>query len=292
MRPADRSKDEKPCATCDLSDFDENSCDVEGMDAEAEYMKKLSEKLKTRRTQYDTVRAAYATARQDVAADLKQIEQQLKRIKEQLVCQLGEDERECLTEAWHTVRDRLEDCGHAGGCCVDEHDCTFEWTPAVPPSAPQIMATIEDFDGRVARAEACFDDVLAKEPDNLKKRVAELKTDVAQLATDTGATEGADYRRLYARYLWAKHRFHGIWLGFDTVTAFVDCLCLALNCSLQGRRAIARLTGALATLNCVERQRKARCDALVKNVWQEIVAECDRQCPPESSSKGSSPSAP
>jgi hypothetical protein len=278
--PGDKYPDDKPCVDCDLSDFDEHNCEVEGTKAEAEYMQTHHEKLKQRREQFDKARTDYETARQGVAADLEWIRNQLKRIRDDLECHLDEKQRNCLQRAWEEVYKRLRKCGGDGGCCVDEDDCRFEWTPGEYPTAPDIRATIEDFERRVKKAEDCFDE-LVKEPEELKDRVSKLKEFVTELAKPASQEAKKDYLRDFAKLLWAEYRLKQIWLGFDTVNEYVDCLCLALNCSLQGRRALAKLHGVLKTLECREAREKDRCAWLKKNVVEEIVAACRRICPPD-----------
>jgi hypothetical protein len=276
-----KEPDKKPCADCDLTDFDSMNCQVEGIAAEAEYMKKYQEDLKRRRTQFDTVRTAYDAARNAVAEDLALITEQLKKLRDQLECQLDEKKRTCLTDAWREVAGQLEKCGGEQGCCVTEEQCNFEWQFVKKPTAPEVRALIEDFERRVTAAEKCFDDVLAKEPDELKKRVTALKEFVAAIATAAADTKTTDYSRAFAELLWAEHRRRRIWLGFDNPNDFADCLCLALNCSLKGRRALAKLYGELKKLDCEDEKQKDRCTWLKANVVEEILAACRRICPPE-----------
>jgi hypothetical protein len=277
--------EKKPCADCDLSDFDSVNCQVEGIAAEAEYMQKYQEDLKRRRTQFDTVRTAYDTARLEVAADLAQISEQLKKLRDQLECQLDEKKRMCLKDAWGEVAEQLEKCGGEQGCCVTEDQCKFEWQFVKKPTAPEVRALIEDFERRVAAAENCFDNVLAKEPEELKKRVADLKALVAAIGATAADPKTTDYSRAFAELLWAEHRRRKIWLGFDDPNDFADCLCLALNCSLRGRRALAKLNGILKTLDCEDKGMADRCAWLKAHVVDEILAACRRICPPDKEEK-------
>jgi hypothetical protein len=292
-KPPDPGKD-KPCTDCDLGGFDSVNCEVKGIAAEAAYMQTYQDKLKGRRAQFDTTRPAYDTARGGAAADLQQITQQLKRLRDQLECQLGEEQRKCLTDAWHQVRQQLEDCGFEQGCCVTDEHCTFEWTLPDDAKAPAIRALIEDFERRVGAAEACFDNVLVKEPDELTKRVADLKAYVTGIVTAVADPKTTDYANAFAQLLWAEYRREKIWLGFDTANEYIDCLCLTLNCSLRGRRALAKLTGILAVLDCKDQSTTDRCSTLRNNVVAEILAACRRICPPQQSTgttAGSTPSA-
>lgn len=280
-KPGDDQHDHpKPCADCDVSGFDDVNCEVEGITAESEYLKQYKEKLAGRRKAFDTARTAYDKARHDVATDLAAITHQLKRLREQLECQVDEEKRRCLTDAWHEVREQLERCGGEQGCCVTDEQCDFGYELGEHPKAPQIRALIEDFDRRVVAAEWCFDEVLVKEPDELVKRVADLKAFVEAIAAEVADQKTTDYSHAFAELLWAEYRRHKVWLGFDEHSEYADCLCLALNCSLNGRRALAKLTGVVATLDCKDKGIRDRCDWLKGHVVDEILAACRRICPP------------
>jgi hypothetical protein len=281
-----KEPEKKPCADCDLSDFDSVNCQVEGIAAEAEYMKKYQDDLKRRRTQFDALRTAYDAARQEVATDLAQITEQLRKLRDQLDCQLDEKKRTCLVDAWAEVAAQLDKCGGEQGCCVTEDQCKFVWQFVKKPTAPEVRALIEDFERRVTAAEKCFDDVLAKEPDDVKKRVADLKAFIEAIGATAADTKTIDYSRAYAELLWAEHRRKKIWLGFDNPNDFADCLCLALNCSLKGRRELAKLNGILKTLDCEDKGNEDRCAWLKAHVVDEILAACRRICPPEKEEDG------
>lgn len=273
-KPAGPEHEHRPCADCDLSGFDSVNCEIEGITAESDYMKLHKEKFATRRKQFDSARTAYDKARGEVAADLAQISQQLSRLRDQLECHLDEQTRQCLTEAWQDVAEQLRNCGGEQGCCVTEEQCRFEYDLGQEPKAPDIRALLEDFERRVVAAEGCFDKVLAAEPEELKKRIANLKTYIAAIAADP---KTVDYSRAFAELLWAEHRRDKVWLGFDDVNEYAECLCLALTCSLEGRRAIAKLTGVLATLNCKDQGVTDRCTWLRDHVVEEILAGCRRK---------------
>jgi hypothetical protein len=275
---ADRPR--KPCADCNMSDFDSHNCEVEGITAESEYLKPHKVTFAARRKAFDTARTAYDTTRDEVGADLKQIKDKLRRLREQLECQLDDKGRRCLHDAWHEVKGQLEKCGGESGCCVTEEQCDFGYQLGDEPTAPGIRALLEDFERRTKAAEACFDDVLVKEPDELKARVATLKTFVDEIDAAVANPKTTDYSRPFAQLLWAEHRRRTVWLGFDDPTEYVNCLCLALNCSLNGRRALAKLTGMLATLDCRDRETAGRCAWLESHVVEEILAACQRICPP------------
>jgi hypothetical protein len=289
QQPPEPCTDPKPAAECDLSDFDDVGCEVEGIAAEADYMKQHQDKLKQRRAQFDTARSAYDKSRGDVATDLWQIDEHLKRLREQLTCQLQKEQIQCLTDAWGKVAEQLYTCGAAQGCCVTEEQCRFEWSFDENPTAGAIGGLLEDFRRRVEAAETCFDTVLVKEPANLKIRVAELKTFAGGIggsaATGTAASGATpsptspDYMRAFAQLLWAEYRRENIWLGFETAEEYTDCLCRALTCSLKGRQALARLTSMLAIIDCQAKRLSERCTWLRGNVVEQILADCRRMAP-------------
>jgi hypothetical protein len=279
--PKEPDGDDKPCADCDLSGFDSVNCEVEGVAAEAEYMKQYQEKLKQRRAQFDTARTAYDKARLEVAVNLAQIRKKLKRLKDQLDCQLDEQKRRCLYDAWREVAEKLKKCGGEGGCCVTEEQCNFSWELPEDATPAQIRALIEDFDRRVVKAEDCFDNVLVKEPDELKKRVTELLAFVDEIDKAASDTKTTDYSEVYAKLLWAEYRAKKIWLGFDNPSDYVDCLCRALKCSLDGRRALAKLNGLRTTRDCVAQGEADRCKWLNSHVVEEILAAYRCLCPPK-----------
>jgi hypothetical protein len=279
-KPKEPDGDDKPCADCDLSGFDSVNCEVEGVAAEAEYMKQHQEKLKQRRSQFDTARTDYDKARTEVAEKLAQIRKKLKRLRDQLECQLSDKKKRCLDDAWTEVAEQLKKCGGEGGCCVTEEQCSFEWELPDEPTAAEIRAFIEDFERRVVKAEDCFDRVLVKEPQELKTRVNELSDYVDKIEKAASDTKTTDYSEVYAQLLWAEHRARKIWLGFDNPSDYVDCLCRALKCSLDGRRALAKLTGLLKTRDCLSKGEEDRCTWLKGHVVEQILAACRRLCPP------------
>jgi hypothetical protein len=282
---------DKPYADCDLKGFDDLNCKVAGIAAEADYMKKYQDKLTERRAKFDAARSAYEQARTAVAADVTAIGEQIERIGSQLECQVNEKDSKCLKEAWEEVRKQLDRCGGDRGCCVTPKDCNFD-TPyasdeddsgeeADDKKAAQIQVTIAEFEKRVTKAEKCFDDVMIKEPDALKGRVKDLKDFVEQIGNVSSDPKKGDYARAYAQLLWARQRLSDLWRGFANANDYSDCLCLALNCSLVGRRTLSKLTGTLTALNCRSDREAARCTWLKTHVVDEIIAICRRKRPPD-----------
>lgn len=268
----------RPCPECDPDDLDGLTCEAEGVKARAAYAAKYEGDLKNRRTAFDSARQAYSDARTAATNDVGQIRHQLHRIEEQLRCQLPDDIERCLDDAWREVYERLEACGLPTGCCIDD-DCEFD-THCEGVPTEQLRARQAEYERRVAAAEKCFDEVLVKEPTELKNRVAKLKQDVEALATAAASSTTPDPKHAFATALWAKRRLHDIWLGFKDANAYHECVCGGLICSLRGRKALAVLAGELAVRQCREDENEKRCEWLRTHVVDEILAVSLRLCPP------------
>jgi predicted nucleic acid-binding Zn-ribbon protein len=266
----------KGCPECDLGALDDLKCEAEGIKAQAEYTAAKQADLDKRRTQFDGARKAYSDARADVRDDIKEIRDQLTRLLDQLRCQLPEHVIDCLDRAWREVRERLEKCGMPTGCCIDD-ECEFD-TDYKDVATDDLQKRKADYERRVKAAEDCFD-ALIKEPEELKKRVADLKAALEALAKDM-ADPKSDPKQSYARALWYWRRLEDIWLGFEHANEYHDCLCQALMCSVKGHKAIAVLVGQIAVRDCRDKAEKARCDWLKANVVAEILAVYVKLCPP------------
>ena len=273
--------DPEPEPECDLGELDDLQCDAAGIKRQAEVMAQYAPKLEERRKQFDEARKGYATSRAAATTVVKEIRNQLDYIIEQLKCTLKEEAVNCLDQAYEEVRDRLEECRGPTptGCCIQE-PCEFDTGVEGVPT-PELRARIAETDRTADDAEACFDS-LAGEPKALTDRVMALKADVEALAGKLGGDPTkAEPARTYAEALMAKQRLDDIWKGFTDVDEFVDCLCRALVCSVQGRKAQAILEGELAVRECKDDKARARCDWLANNLLEEILAAYLKLCPPE-----------
>lgn len=281
----DHDPNHEPCVECDVTGFDDLQCDGEGVTAEAEYLGEHREQLTERRSQFDGARTNYEAARNAAAEHLTWIDRQLARIRDQIECQLSEERRGCLDEAWEHVRRDLESesCGGDTACCAPEN-CDFELDLDEDATSADIQALIDRFDKLVEKAESCFD-ALIGEPEALADRITTLRDYVEQLATAVCDTDAPDFEHAYAKLLWAEYRRNTIWLRFDAADDYVDCLCRALNCSLKGRRALAKLAGMLATIECREQREHERCNWLREHVVEEVLAKCRRLRPPDTYDK-------
>jgi hypothetical protein len=265
----------KECPECDLGALDDLMCDAEGIKAQSDYTTSKKAEQDARRTQFDGARASYNKARADASDDVKEIRHQLTRILDHLRRCLPEDVLRCLDRAWDKVKEELEDCGMPKGCCLDDdEECEFDTSHENVPTQ-DLLARKAEFERRVKAAEDCFAELI-KEPEELKKRVAELKAAVEALSKDT-----ANDKESYAKALWYWRRLEDIWLGFEHANEYHDCLCQALMCSVKGHTAIAVLVGEIARRACRDRGEKARCDWLRTHVVDQILAHCQRHHPRE-----------
>jgi hypothetical protein len=270
----------EPGPACDVGALDDLACESEGIKAQAEYTASKETDLKRRRTAFDTAKAEYATARTDAAAQVNELRHRLTQLREQLRCRLSRRVIECLEEAWNEVRDELRECGAVeAGCCLgDDEQCEFE--TGEEGSDQDLRARKAEFERRVKAAEDCFD-ALILEPAALTQRVADLKLEVDAITAEAADPATTDVKHTYARLLWAWQRLVDIWLGFEDVNAYNDCLCRGLACSVRGHKAIAVLVGELAVRACREQAEQARCTTLRTHVVDEILSVFLKLCPPE-----------
>src|SRR5215471_7252118 len=267
----------RECPDCRPKELDRFRCRAEGVKAEADY--DAAHQDGPNADQYEAARLQYGKARHDATPVVAEVRGQLVHVTDQLRCIIDDAEIvECLDDAWLHVKRRLEVCEPHLGCCVtddgdfdaDVDDCGIEI----------LKARIAEYEHRTASAEKCFEKLL-KEPEALTERVTDLQAEVAKIATDVGGDPGTtDFKRLYARALVAQQHLDEIWWGYDYPHDYVDCLCIALRISLQGRAALSRLTGELAMRECRIEARLARCKHLRENIVDGIIEEYVRRCQP------------
>ena len=152
---------------------------------------------------------------------------------------------------------------------MSEEDATFEFELGENPTVAEIQALIVRFDAQVTRVEACFDKLFG-EPAALKARVDKLVALMKQIKDDK------DLRHGYALMLWGKDQLDAVYGGFANASAFEECLCTALNASLEGRRTLAHLANLQAVSSCKDLASTKRCTWLREHVVEEIVNRCQR----------------
>jgi hypothetical protein len=266
---------EQECPECDLKALDDLKCETERITKEAAVTEESLEKLNTMRTEFEEAKTAYVGARSDAETALVTIDDQIERLTSNIEC-LFEDKKtqiECLETSYTTIKDRLAECEDTGaGCCVNAHDCQFAWE--VPDD--EVAGKIEEYTKKVAKAEACFD-VLKAEPTAVPARVTALQESVSSLAEAVCADDKkSEWKTLYVQFLKVVDDRAQIWHGFAGVTSYIDCLCLALTCVLSGRKALAKLEGQRAYIDCQENALEARCHAMREHLIEEVIAEYER----------------
>src|SRR5262249_44634317 len=88
-----------------------------------------------------------------------------------------------------------------------------------------------------------------------------------------------DPKKAYVEALVVRRLLQQIWGGFDSPTAYVECLCTALNVWTNGCSAISRLKGCQAFDQCILDNRSKRCDQLRTQTVDEVLLTYDRLCP-------------
>jgi hypothetical protein len=274
---------EPECPQCDLKAIDDLHCEAQRITKEAAATAESSEELATMRTEFEEARTSYLGARADAQTALVVIDGQIESLKSSFDCLYNDENKkeviDCLKASHARVREELRSCGDGPtGCCINAGDCEF--AEEAPPG--EIAARIEEYTAKVTKAKACFD-ALKKEPKpvpepaGLPQRVETLQTAVTTLIADKCSEEG-DWKTLYVRFLKVVDDRQAIWRGFATVTAYVDCLCLALTCVLKGKKALAKLEGQRAFLTCQDTKKDDRCQALRDHFIEEVIADYERTC--------------
>src|SRR5690242_1901976 len=107
------SETDKPGCTdaggggCDLKEFDDLHCKVNGIAEQATYLKNVEGKLAERRKKFDTSRAAYQQMYDAVQPQIKVLQTDLADPDGKL-CAVPKADRTCLSEAWDKIKDELD----------------------------------------------------------------------------------------------------------------------------------------------------------------------------------------
>jgi hypothetical protein len=263
---------------CDPKVIDEVACRAAGVAKQAEYDKTYTDALAEARKTYDEVRKKYRKSRQDAARPAKELRHEIKRLLDRIRCLL-EQRRvwECLDDAFCEVLDEIADCvKEPPGCCARER--VFDVSGADAMSIRRLERLIKKYERWTKAAKDCFDQ-LAKEPEELTKRLDEVRQLVAAIDAALSANPPTtDLKTLYAQAKVAAWKLNRLYAGFDDVQKFVDCLCLALTTWTDGCRAVSELTRVLAYKQCLEEKEDKHCEALLTNTVDEILAVYDRLC--------------
>jgi hypothetical protein len=261
------------CAGCEVGGL---ACSTEMYKRQAEVAEESTQALDGYQAKFESARGDYTKARAEAKADVAAAAKKLDEIKDALKCVLGKDERSCLKDSLGTVTQAIKDCtGTSGGCCAG--DCSYPSEPTEGETTHTLAGLIDQYRLAAARNQACFGsliDLLTSIP----AAIADLTAAVAQLDADVKADGDKDLVRLYARYLvlHAKLEGDGLFGGFASVNAYVDCLCTAMQCSYAAWQAVIELEGRKARLDCEDRARQAECERKQKDILEDILCEYEK----------------
>ncbi|MDD9207542.1 hypothetical protein PU560_13885 [Georgenia sp. 10Sc9-8] len=237
---------------------------------------------------YDAARTAYTDARTRVRADTEAAREQLKRIHETLRCLLDDEDRACLKRAVETVLEEIDECTGPGGCRVGE--CTFDSSVGEDETVGSLAGRIAEYRRTTTHSTDVFNELI-RHPEEVPTDLEGLRAQVEELDEAARAEDRGDVARLYAwlLVLWRKLDDTRLWRGFESVRAYMSCLCRAMECSYTGWEAVIILEGALAERICQEEAEQAECQKKHEDVLELVLAECDRTCRPGRGGTGKNP---
>jgi hypothetical protein len=252
-----------PSMNCDNARVDDLKCEAEGLKAEAAEEAGTAVAQENRKKATEAARTAYRTERTAAEAAVKALETRLKDLTGLIECKVHADRRPLIKSAFDEVLECIRECSETTDDRVPE-DCGFtseEWT----------TDRVAGLRARVEKVEKYFDEILTKEPEALKNRVAAVTKLVDDLAKAKDV-EGTDWERLYVQALEAGWKLKMVYRPFDDANVYQDDLCRGLTCSLEGRRLLRRLVADKAFEDCQTRSRKTRCDEMRTNLVSETLA--------------------
>ena len=273
------------CPDCRPETLDRFSCQAEGVAARAKYHEDHKNGPSSER--YEAARLEYGKARHAVEDDVQAVDEQLGDLTDKLRCDIdSESVVDDLDRAWEQIKKRLRKCQPRLGCRLSDD---YRFDTDVPPRGLEVIkARIAEYEYLTSEAEKVFDELVA-EPERLKTRVKDLQEEVNKIERERrgaepgvpkpgpkgdekkATTEDPDFKRLYARAVVAGVHLEEVWWGYDELRDYVECICLALRISLEGRAALAWLTGELAERVCRRNARQLRCKKLNDNVIDAII---------------------
>jgi len=269
----------KTCTSCDLGEIEELACTAKKFARQAEVINETATDLETYRTQFDGARKKYTEAREAADLDLTAIRKVLDELAEQLRCRLTDTQRDCLEQATTTVLDDIDACSEPPGCqspCDDSEIGDLVDSGEIT----ELTAEIARRRDNLAKSAAYFTALIA-EPDDIAKEVAALKAEATKLAADVAA--GGDITKVvrwYARWLILDRsaEMSKLGRGFESVAAYIDCLCSVLRCLVSGWTAVAVLEGRKAELECHEAAKQKVCEKKKADPLQAILTEYEECC--------------
>jgi hypothetical protein len=282
QNPKDYEQQEPPpkhCTTCDLGEIDELTCTAKRFARQAEVMNEVATDLETYRTQYDAARKKYTDARDAAVLDLEAIRNVLEELAEQLRCRLTDTQRSCLEQATATIFANIDECTDPPGCQSPCEDVEAE--------AGDSSGDLDELTAEIAwrrknlTDSAAYFTALVAEPDDITKQAGDLKQEATQLATDVaGGGDTSKVVRWYARWLILDTAadMSRLGRGFESVSAYIDCLCGVLRCLVAGWTTVAVLEGQKAELECHEDAKRSLCDKTKADPLQAILIEYEACC--------------
>ncbi|WP_433157863.1 hypothetical protein [Kribbella sp. CA-247076] len=264
------------CAGCDSGGL---ACSTEMYKRQAEVAEESAKALDKYQETFDSARAAYPKARADAKVDVEKAREDLETVRQSL-CKLSKDDRRCLYESYQKVQKAIDDCSQTAGPCAD-CECPDPPAPSTDETSSSLAGLIDKYRQIAASNQACFTsltELLKSIPTDIKS----LKDDVAKLVREVGEAVDKDVLvRLYVRYLVLRLRSDGnsLFGGFDSVNAYVNRLCKAMQYSNAAWLAVIELEGRKARLDCQERSRKAECERKRKDIVEDVLCEYEK-CKP------------
>lgn len=268
------------CSGCDPGGL---ACSTEMYKRQAEVAQEAAKALDKYQETFDSARATYAKARADAKVDVDKAKQDLETVRQSL-CKLSKDDRKCLLESYKKVQKAIDDCNRTSGACAD-CECPDPPGPSDDETSSSLAGLIDKYKQIAARNQACFTsltELLESIPTDSKA----LKTSVADLVREVGEAVDKDVLvRLYVRYLVLRLKLdgNGLFGGFESVNAYVNRLCKAMQCSNAAWLAVIEIEGRKARLDCVERARQAECERKRKDIVEDVLCEYEK-CKPSAPS--------
>jgi hypothetical protein len=272
-------QDNGKSSTCDPGQIGQLACTAKKYAKQAEVMTEQAVKdLDTYSTQFAEARQKYTDARTAAKAELDAISVILNGLRDdQLKCKPSEEQKECIDEAADKVFGEIEACSDDENGCESPCDDSPGPDPESQTDSTTLAAEIARRRANLATTADRFK-ILIGEPDGLKTRVAALKADAEKLAKDV--TTGGDgdkavlwFARLVIIEYWAKPE--QVWRGFDSVGAFLDCICGLLKCLVSGWATVAILEGRKAELDCEAEAKEKACEQMKKDTLAAILNAYD-----------------
>jgi hypothetical protein len=199
-------------------------------------------------------------------------------------CDYDDDVRDCdpddVPGRLAVIKYRTKEAADCFWDLIGEHTVVPEPAPAPSPApspAPAAAAAPASAAGAAAAPAAGATDSSPPADAALPARVKALQAEIEAISQATGDGSWKP-SKLYAALLVARRHLHNVWRGFANVNEYMECLCRALTCLIEGHAAIGELTRQAAVNQCHRDCWKAGCKYLAENTVAEVLAEYLRVC--------------